>query len=351
MRRLVVIAMLLLMVGVAAGQDLGNQAPTNPVPTKDDAHIQQQEGVNPRQGGDTIADATPIASLPFSDVGTTSGYTNDYDEVCPYTGSTAPDVVYIFTATEDIAISVDLCGSTYDTKVYIYDEGLSVVACNDDFYFDDVCGVYVSKLDFVFLASGITYFIVVDGYGDDSGDYELEIAGFVPCILDCPPGAVLEGEPELMDGYIDTYNPGCSADPNNPAEYIQVVQPGFFCAVSGWYDDGFRDTDWFRITLGTDGYLDWECDAEQSTYMFELVDALDCSNVSVGQLVEAGPCLPAQMTVYGAPGSDVFLWVGPTTYGPPGGFEGHEYDYVCNFGIGIVATENATWSQLKALYR
>ncbi|SVC06178.1 uncharacterized protein METZ01_LOCUS259032, partial [marine metagenome] len=40
-----------------------------------------------RQGGDTVDDAVVINSVPYSDAGTTSGYTNDYDEECPYVGS------------------------------------------------------------------------------------------------------------------------------------------------------------------------------------------------------------------------------------------------------------------------
>lgn len=34
-----------------------------------------------RQGGDTIADATVILAIPYSDTGTTTGYVDDYDEV------------------------------------------------------------------------------------------------------------------------------------------------------------------------------------------------------------------------------------------------------------------------------
>jgi hypothetical protein len=46
------------------------------------------------EGGETIDDATPIAGLPYTDTGDTSDNVNDYDEVCPFSGSTAPDVVY-----------------------------------------------------------------------------------------------------------------------------------------------------------------------------------------------------------------------------------------------------------------
>jgi hypothetical protein len=53
----------------------------------------------PRQGGDLISSATAITTDSYNNTGTTSGYVNDYDEVCPYTGSTAPDVVYSYTLT------------------------------------------------------------------------------------------------------------------------------------------------------------------------------------------------------------------------------------------------------------
>ena len=180
MRYLAVFVLLLGIPGLAVGQNLGHWAPANEATAKDNAHSMQQAGNNPRQGGDTVDGAAPIPGVPFVESGTAAGYTDDYDEVCPYTGSTSPDVVYVYTPSSDITIDVDLCGSAYDTKVYVYDEGLNLIACNDDFYFDDVCGVYVSRLEYVSLIGGSTYYIVIDGYGGDFGDYELEITEFVP---------------------------------------------------------------------------------------------------------------------------------------------------------------------------
>ena len=55
-----------------------------------------------RQGGEDIGTAVVIPAVPFSDAGTTAGYANDYDEVCPYTGSASPDVVYSYWAPEDM---------------------------------------------------------------------------------------------------------------------------------------------------------------------------------------------------------------------------------------------------------
>ncbi len=72
-------------------------------------------------------------------------------------------------------------GSAYDTKIYVYDENLAMVACNDDFYSD-----YTSRLENVPLAAGVQYFLVIDGYGGDFGDYLLQITEFEPCEINVP---------------------------------------------------------------------------------------------------------------------------------------------------------------------
>lgn len=134
-----------------------------------------------RQGGDTFATATPITVLPFSGAGTTLGYTNDYDAVCPYTGSVSNDVVYSLVPCMDGVLSITLCaGSDYDTKLYVTDAAYSVIACNDD-----TCPGYVSELtvangEGVAVTGGATYYVVVDGYFGANGNYTIDITG-----MDC----------------------------------------------------------------------------------------------------------------------------------------------------------------------
>lgn len=130
-----------------------------------------------RVGGEDIADAVFIPGIPYMDTGNTCAFVHDYDEICPYTNSTAPDVVYAYIPPSDDVVDIDLCGSDYDTKVYVYEnvEG-NLYACNDDFYYDYICGYYVSKIERVTLAAGNTYYIVIDGSGTDCGDYVLEIS-------------------------------------------------------------------------------------------------------------------------------------------------------------------------------
>ena len=145
---------------------------------------------NTRQGGDTVDDATVVTELPTSLEGTTSGYTDDYDEVCPYSGATAPDVVYSITPESDMAVNMSLCYSSYDTKLYVYENAAGTLAvttdgadaCADDAYppgVDD-CTIWTSYIEGVSMTAGNTYYVVVDGYGASEGDYVLDIEAYNP---------------------------------------------------------------------------------------------------------------------------------------------------------------------------
>jgi len=78
------------------------------------------------QGGDDCSDYFELTgSLPITDNGTTTGYTNNYGPYNPqpscwqggyYTSSSgAPDVTYKFTAPSTTTYDFSLCGSNYDT--------------------------------------------------------------------------------------------------------------------------------------------------------------------------------------------------------------------------------------------
>ena len=340
MRKLLALALMLTLVGSAMAFDLGNQSATKP------AYNAPPNVVDPLlQGGDTILDAVMVG-IPASEVGTTAGYNDDYDEACPYTGSTAPDVVYSFVAPGDMLVDVDLFGSTYDTKVYVYDENLALIACNDDFYSD-----YVSKIEEMPVLNGVQYFVVIDGYSGAFGNYVMNIIEFIPeppCVLECPPAGVAEGEPPLEFNYDDQWNGGCNTPGTEP---FQLITSGIFCGVSGFYvtDAGnSRDTDWFIVTAPVGGVLEVTLDAEVESYLFEL-GPQDCATVGVIQNVIGGPCAPADMAIAGAEGSPIWIWVGPTDFYAPDGSDLFEYDYVLWLNIGT-ATQEQTWTGVKALF-
>lgn len=153
------------------------------------------------QGGEDCTTATVLSGpLPIHVSGTTVGYANDYDEVCPYAGSRAPDVVYRFTPATPLTVDVLLCNgwTDFDTKLYIYDSCPPVpgqpVACNDDACTSAAGQGYVSALWNVPLTAGVTYYLVVDGYGDAAGAYELELRESLPA-AECPPVGTIFGQP------------------------------------------------------------------------------------------------------------------------------------------------------------
>ena len=119
-------------------------------------------------------------------------------------------MVYSFSPAANTCADLSLCGSGYDTNLYIYDGSPALqVACNDD-----ACGLQSQILGFTFLA-GHTYYIVVDGWGGDSGPYSLAISPCPgPCVLPpCPPGSIAEGEPDCGPDYVDVTNGGCNSTP------------------------------------------------------------------------------------------------------------------------------------------
>lgn len=351
MRSILATVLIIILAASASAYDLGNQAPVKPAVTYP-GNVPNPE----RQGGDTIATAFAIPALPFVDSGTTAGYVDDYSETCPYPTFDGPDVVYSYTTSGEETVDIDLCGSDYDTKVYVYDEDLSLIGCNDDYYFNHPdCLDYVSKLENVHLTAG-AYFIVVDGYASSSfGPYLITVTSHVTCVLDCPPGGMPEGEPPLVENYVDNYNSGCSESFTYWQQLTADATGALtLCGVSGWYlsaGSQYRDTDWYVLTMGAGGSIEITGDAEYATYLFEL-GPQDCNTVGVIQLATAGPCAEDALTVTGyAAGAPVWFWCGPTVFAPPPGAD-MMYDYVVWFaGLeGVIANEPTTWSTVKALY-
>ena len=192
------------------------------------------------QGGDNIGNATVISSLPFSDDGSTAGYSDDYDEVCNFPGSTSPDVVYAYTPSTNITVDISLCGgSDYDTKLYVYENSPgNLVDCNDDYCSTpNYPSPYVSSLEDLYLLSGQTYYFVIDGYGGDYGNYTIDVTG-IPDLnwlsIDPAQGSIDPDDPPIsvnvtMDAtgltpgtYIGNINVS-SNDPDEPSVDVPVT--------------------------------------------------------------------------------------------------------------------------------
>ena len=343
-----------LLLSSAQALDLGRTPPPKDLP----GEPYQGGG---RSGGDTIGDATRIPALPFADQGGTCGYGNDYDEVCPYPGSTAPDVVYVYESTAEEYVFCELCQASYDSKIYVWEdvEG-QVVACSDD-----ACGLggYQSKIEYLLLASGHTYYFVVDGYAAQCGDYSLLIHHVYVDPLVCPDGAQQEGEPPCEDEYVDEYNGGCCCagetvfTPILPDPQGTAVMCGKSCTyhVHGL---SYRDTDWFVLEAGE--LVRATCTAE-----FPVLFLLIYTGCEDLQYIHAfgSAYEPVTLEWTFEPGRQFYLWVGPSTFsGIP------ESDYVLEVsGLRREASSvgegtedglhppfpesSGTWGRMKDLFR
>jgi hypothetical protein len=204
------------------------------------------------EGSEVPDEDTAIESLPFVDTGDTSDNDDNFDAVCPYPGSIAPDVFYAIRPTTDIMIDITLCGSDYDTKLYVLDAVFTVIACNDDFC-EDPEGVptFRSELQCVELTAGDLFYIAVDGFTEmgepQSGPYLIEVTECEPPPpFNCPKAASPEGEscdPEVED----VFNGGCNSVP----PVFSPIECGDVICGDSWAlgDGGFRDTDWYEIVV------------------------------------------------------------------------------------------------------
>ncbi len=314
-------------------------------------------------GGEDVGTATVIPGLPYVDVGNTCAAVNDYVEACPFINDGAGDLVYAYTPGANGAITIGTCNSFYDTRVYVYENAVTPgfpYACNDDgcsgpnFPF-----AWLSFIENMPVTAGNTYYIVVDGYSTECGDYELTVDEYVPPAPcePCPANAIIEGEPDCADGYADDYNAGCNF-PAGSSESWTALPCGDRIDVcgktgNGYITDGFfnRDTDWYRITLtvaqdlhicfcadfaGAVGVLDAIC-PPIGTYCFEnnVAGTEICCDVSLG------------------PG-DYYIFASTAGFGDLGDLVpcGSEYTLsITGHDCPTTATEDASWGEVKSMFR
>jgi hypothetical protein len=251
---------------------------------------------------DDCAGATPVGEvvdLAFS----TEMATFDGGGTC----QSAPNIWYCYTATEDGIASISLCGSSYDTKMAVYDgctcDPLGTeLGCNDDY-----CGVQ-SQVD-IEVVAGNSYLVEVGGYSSNTGEGILNIWVSEPCVVECPPGAFMEPE----DCGDDT-NGGCNMDV--PA-FTPIECEDTVCGYI-WADGGTRDTDWYQLVLTQATLVTWSGVAN-FPFVIGFVDTADCAlAAALDPYVVGDPCDTISCSRVCGPGT---YWL----------FASHQsyYDYPC----------------------
>jgi hypothetical protein len=356
---LLILAVAGLTAAVIAVTGLGSAVATNdglsvgsakpPIPPKTDNGPFQIQPAVPRVQGDTVADPFIIPALPFGASGSTCSFNNDYDYACPYTGSTARDVVYKYVCTVSTVVGIDLCQSTYDTKVYVYQNAVGTpIACNDDY-----CA-FQSLLSNVPFTAGHVYYIVVDGYGSSCGNYYVDVQPWASSGVGCPPDAMLEGEPDCYDDYNDTYNAGCNSEP----PVFQLIEPSsnpiVICGTTGvFYFDTllYRDTDWYQLDLCATSNICLAGDAQVPCYFFIIDGRSGCDGATVVASGIAGSCAPISDLCYSCDVGTWWMWVGPIAWDTSFSCGSLYWMEISGYTSGQSPATDTTWGKVKGLFR
>jgi hypothetical protein len=117
--------------------------------------------------GDTQNDAIPVTSIPF-----TANGDNSYCYFNQNLVYSSPDIYYrLIPSPSMLEATVSLCGSAFDTFLSVIDPQGNVIAYNDD----GSCG---SSSELTFSTVGVdTAFIIVEGWGNQQGNFTLNIDG------------------------------------------------------------------------------------------------------------------------------------------------------------------------------
>jgi hypothetical protein len=359
MKKLCTILTAVLVLGVAASAFATSQFSNNIADIIAEKNANLSGNVpNPPEiqvGGETCANATPIG-VPGASSGNTCSRINNYDEACPYTGSTSGDEVYVISGVSG-QITIDLCNSAYDTKVYVYQGSCpgTLVACNDDACNDPSGNPFRSLVTCVNVSSSNTYYVVVDGYFGDCGTYNISTSFSTGCPAacdpeNCPPGALLEGEPVCGPQYVDNYNGGCNSVPN---VFSNIPCDATVCGAGGNYSFNglsYRDTDWYAFNLPVAGSVTATLCASFSSQLAAIDGNIGCGFITL-----------ICGSVFGTPGSTVSCtypapaganWIFAATSAFSGVPCGSPYILTVTSGqCESTANESKTWGGIKGLYR
>jgi len=178
---------------------------------------------------DDCANAAPINEV-YEMVYSTLSATFDGPGSCV----TSPNIWYDFTATQDGDLVITTNGSSYDTKLTLYDSfdcaTMIELGCDDD------GGAGTNS---VIRILGVTaeeeFKIEVGGSFSNKGNGLLTVE-----VFNCPSGSIAESE---TCG--ENTNGGCIMDPST---FEQINVDDIICGTL-WAENGQRDMDWFELTI------------------------------------------------------------------------------------------------------
>ena len=142
-------------------------------------------GTNPTNGTVTLDNSLgcadySIAALPFSHQSSNTGQENNWN----VSFGDGADVAYKLVLQDSTVISVSTCApyTNFDTKLEIFTADNQCLATTTGYYNDDYSCSFIyssSTLDSCALGPGI-YYVVVDGFDGNTGNYQVDVAEVTP---------------------------------------------------------------------------------------------------------------------------------------------------------------------------
>ena len=219
---------------------------------------------------DDCSGAEPI-SCGQSISGSTSAASPDYMSFCG-TSNTAPGVWYTFPG-DGSCVTLSTCnsGTSYDTKITVYEGSCGTLTCvagNDD---DFSCGnsIFNSTVNFS-TNVGSEYFVLVHGWSSNTGDFELS--------MECAPPP---GNDDVCDAYylsVGTFN--------NPIFYW--ADNNCASAQPGEVSPGPGTTQFFTCN-SQDGWCSFETGVQTSVWYTFRAPASGCANIAAGGFLNSSP--------------------------------------------------------------
>lgn len=147
--------------------------------------------------GDHCASINVIDVLPYSDAGTTVDFTDDFHA----SGNTSPDVIYSFVPQNSGVCEISVCGSGFAPLLEVRTgepcPGSSQILVSDfGLCSDDTIETPTRPTVKLHVASGTTYFIILDGRDFTFGNYTLEVSQYASSSGDnCSSAIAIESLP------------------------------------------------------------------------------------------------------------------------------------------------------------
>ena len=116
------------------------------------------------------------------------------------------------------------------------------------------------------------------------------ICSSCPCVILCPAGSTVEGEPVCFDNYVDTFNGGCDAE---TVAFSPISMCESICGQGGAFVQDLSivpEFDWYEISVDSATELTWTVEAEFPIVTAIVDGTLGCAAGSVIAQDVAGEC-------------------------------------------------------------